>query len=207
MHSKLLRELHLSKPFNTSRSTPQAQELKIETIQGKPLGCGHVTYGSPRVTLQVGCFHRETISFLVLDGPTVNIILGHPWLSQHSPEVRWGSSKILRRRESCFQNCNSNVPAQLVLPSGFQVNSTLVESPKPLKKHAIPSDYVAFQDVFSKQAVTPLPPHCAWDCVIDIGGKKDGGLRPCIDYRTLNDNTVTSSGPGHPRGTTWASSS
>ncbi len=86
VHSKVLRELHLSKPFNTSRSTPQAQELKIETIQGKPLGCGHVTYGSPPVTLQVGCFHRETISFLVLDGPTVNIILGRPWLSQHSPD-------------------------------------------------------------------------------------------------------------------------
>ncbi len=127
------------------------QELKIETIQGKPLGRGHIKYGSSPVTLQVGCFQCETISFLVLEGPTIDIILGRPWLLQHSQEVRWGSSEILRLSESCFQNCISIVP---VLPSILQVNFTLVESPEPLKKHVIPSDFAAFQDVFSKQAAT-----------------------------------------------------
>ncbi len=216
----------------------QAQELKIETIQGKPLGRRCIKYGSPHVTLQVGCFHRENISFLVLEGPIVDIILGSPWLAQHSPEVRWDSSKILRWSESCFQNCISNVPVPPALPSSLQVNSTLVESPEPLKKHAIPYDYAAFQDVFSKQAATQLPPHRPWNCAIDLLpwatlpkgqvyplailehktmedyvnealqqeftrpstlpvassffflGKKDGGLRPCIDYRTLNNHTI-----------------
>ncbi len=32
----------------------------------------------------------------------------------------------------------------------------------------IPSDYQPFQDVFSKQAATRLPPHWPWDCVIDL---------------------------------------
>lgn len=32
----------------------------------------------------------------------------------------------------------------------------------------IPPDYVAFQDVFSKQAATHLPPHRPWDCAIDL---------------------------------------
>ncbi|KAL0151373.1 hypothetical protein M9458_053367 [Cirrhinus mrigala] len=93
---------------------------------------------------------------------------------------------------------------------------------------------MAFQDVFSKQAATHLPPHRPWDCAIELlpgaqlpkgrvyplsiperqameefitealsqgfiqpstspaassfffVGKKDGGLRPCIDYRQLN---------------------
>ncbi len=45
----------------------QTQELKIETIQEKPLGHGCIKYRSPPVTLQVGCFHRETIFFLVLE--------------------------------------------------------------------------------------------------------------------------------------------
>ncbi len=95
-----------------------------------------------------------------------------------------------------------------------------------------------FQDVFSKQAATQLPPHRPWNCAIDLLpwatlpkgqmyhlaipehktmedyvnealqqgftrpstlpvassffflGKKDGGLRPCIDYRTLNNHTI-----------------
>ncbi len=103
--------------------------------------------------------------------------------------------------------------------------------------HSFPSDYVAFQDVFSKQAAMILPPHRPWDCTIDLlpgklpkgrvypfsiperkamdeyireallqgfiqpstspaassfffVGKKDGGLRPCIDYRMQNSQTV-----------------
>lgn len=59
----------------------QAQELRIETIQGKPLGRGYIKYQSPPVTLHVGCYHWETISFLVLEGPTEDIVLGRPCLS------------------------------------------------------------------------------------------------------------------------------
>ncbi len=113
-----------------------------------------------------------------------------------------------------------------------------MESPESLIQHVIPSDYAAFQDVFSKQAATQLPAHWPWDCAIDLlpgatlpkgrvyplsipeckamddyikealqqrfirpstslaassfffVGKKDGGLRPCIDYWTLNAHTV-----------------
>ncbi len=228
---------NLLKRLNLPRKR-QAQELKIETIQGKPLGRGRIKYRSPPVILQIGCFHQETLSFLVLEGPTVDLILGLPWLSQHSPAVRWESSEILQWSESCFQNCLSNVPKPPVSPSSLQVNSTLVESPEPFEKHSISSDYVAFQDVFSKQAATQLPPHRPWDCAIDLlpgaklpkgrvyplsiperkamedyikealqqrficpstspaassfffMGKKDRGLWPCIDYRTLNTQTV-----------------
>ncbi len=122
--------------------------------------------------------------------------------------------------------------------SCLQVNSSLVESPETLESPKVPSDYAAFQDVFSKQAATRLPPHWPWDCAIDLlpgaihpkgrvyplsiperkamedyikealqqrficpstspaassfffMGKKDGGLRPCINYRTHNAHTV-----------------
>ncbi len=98
----------------------------------------------------------------------MDIILGCPWLSQRSPEVRWDSSKILWWCEACFQNCLSNVPSPPVRTSCLQVNSTLVESPGPQESPEIPSDYVAFQDVFNKQAATKLPPHRSWDCAIDL---------------------------------------
>ncbi len=102
-----------------------------------------------------------------MEGPTVDIILGRPWLSQHSPEVIWDTSEILRWSKTCIQNCLSNVPILLVSNSKLQVNSTLVESPEPREVPTIPSDYTALQDVFSKQVATKLPPHRPWDCAID----------------------------------------
>ncbi|KAK3512014.1 hypothetical protein QTP70_027615 [Hemibagrus guttatus] len=65
--------------------------------------------------------------------------------------------------------------------------------------------YQELQEVFSKTKATQLPPHRPWDCAIDLlpnamspktaAGfffveKKDGGLRPCIDYRGLNNVMV-----------------
>ncbi len=43
-----------------------------------------------------------------------------------------------------------------------------VESPESSITPSVPSDYRAFQDVFSKQAATQLPPHRPWDCTIDL---------------------------------------
>ncbi len=160
----------------------------------------------------------------------MDIILGCPWLNQHSPVVRWDPCEVTRWSETCFQNCLSSIPKPLRKSSQIQVCSTLVESPELQVKCTIPSDYQAFQDVFSKQAATRLPPHRPWDCAIELlpgaklpkgrvyplsiperkamvnyikealqqgfirpstspaasnfffVGKKDGGLRPCIDY-------------------------
>ncbi len=54
--------------------TRQARELRVETILGK-LGCGRVKYSAPLLKLKIGNLHEETITFLVLEGPTVVIIL------------------------------------------------------------------------------------------------------------------------------------
>ncbi len=56
----------------------QTREPWVETTQGRPLGRERVKYRAPPVIFQLGCLHRETITFLVLEGPTVDIILGHP---------------------------------------------------------------------------------------------------------------------------------
>ncbi|KAL0199936.1 hypothetical protein M9458_003123, partial [Cirrhinus mrigala] len=109
---------------------------------------------------------------------------------------------------------------------------------KAPNQHSLPAEYVVFQDAFSKQAASHLPPHRPWDCAIKLlpgaqlpkggiyplsipecqameeyikealnqgfiqpstspatssfffVGKKDGGLRPCTDYRQLNSQIV-----------------
>lgn len=50
----------------------------------------------------------------------------------------------------------------------FSVNSTSIESSPVQQQVEIPSEYRAFQDVFSKQLATKLPPHRQWDCGIDL---------------------------------------
>ncbi len=211
--------------------------LRVETVTGKPLGRGWVKFESPPMKLKIGNLHEEEITFLVLEGPTVDIILGRPWLIRHSPEIQWESSDIIRWSEYCRQHCLKDIPGPPRLPAA-QVASTRVESPETSVNPTIPLDYRAFQDAFCKQAATQLPPHRPWDCAIDLlpgyklpkgtvyslsiperkameeyikealnqgyirpssspaassfffVDKKDGGLRPCIDYRSLNSQTT-----------------
>ncbi len=145
-----------------------ARELRIETINGKPLGRGHVRFETLPLKLRIGILHVEEITFLVLEEATVDLILGRPWLSTHSPEIRWETSEVIRWSESCRQHCLKGIPRPLHQSPTTQVASTRVESPEPSSTPSIPSDYREFQDVFSKQAATQLPPHRPWDCAIDL---------------------------------------
>ncbi|KAI2655851.1 Transposon Tf2-8 polyprotein [Labeo rohita] len=212
------------------------QVYAVKTIQGKPLGHGKVRHSSPYITLQVGLLHIEEIKFLVLEESTVSIILGRPWLRLHRPECCWDPCDIIHWSQMCYTQCLSILPHPHSVPA--LVASTRVESPEPAFTPEIPAEYMAFQDVFSKQAATYLPPHRPWDCAIDLlpgaqlpkgrvsrlsilecqameeyiaeglnqgfirpstspatssfffMGKKDGGLRPCIDYRQLNSQIL-----------------
>ncbi|KAI2660045.1 Transposon Tf2-11 polyprotein [Labeo rohita] len=184
----------------------------------------------------VGLFHKEEIKFLVLEESTVSIILGRPWLRLHCPELRWDPSDITRWSPMYHTQCVSKLPHPSFVPA--LVASTHVESPEPAFTPEVPAEYMAFQDVFSKQVATHLPPHRPWDCAIDLlpgaqlpkgkvyplsiperqameenieealnqgfirpstspaassfffVGKKNGGLRPCIDYWQLNSQIL-----------------
>ncbi|KAL0198905.1 hypothetical protein M9458_007445, partial [Cirrhinus mrigala] len=94
------------------------------------------------------------------------IILGCPWLRRHCPELRWDPCDVTRWSKQCHTQCLSNLPLRRPVP--IQVASTHVESPEPAFTPAIPAEYAAFQDVFSKQAATQLPPHRPWDCAIEL---------------------------------------
>ncbi len=148
----------------------------------------------------------------------------------------WRSDEVLQWSDYCKQHCLLRVspPTNSLL----QNCSTSVESPEREAPFTIPYEYGAFQDIFSKEAATKLPPHRPWDCAIDLlpeaklpkgrlyplfipeqaaikeyiqealrqgflhpstfpaassfffVSKKDGGLRPCIDHRILNSQTV-----------------
>ncbi|KAL0180230.1 hypothetical protein M9458_025672, partial [Cirrhinus mrigala] len=84
----------------------------------------------------------------------------------HLPELRWDPCDVIRWSEQCYDRCLSNLPLPRSIP--VHLASTQVESPEREFTPEIPAEYAAFQDVFSKQAVTHLPPHWAWDCAIEL---------------------------------------
>ncbi len=130
----------------------KAQELRVEIIQGKPLG--RVRFRTPPVKLKIGTLYEEKIPFLVLEGSTVDVILVRTWIVLHSPEIRWDSFEVTRWSEYCHQHCLSVLPKLLGRSLTAQIASTSIESPASLETPSIPPDYAAFQDVFSKQAAT-----------------------------------------------------
>ncbi|KAI5609351.1 hypothetical protein C0J50_9522 [Silurus asotus] len=180
-----------------------SQDLAVQTIQGPPLGRGWVKYCAPVVTLQVGLFHQEEIRFMVLEDSTVSVILGRPWLQQHAPRCSWDPCDILEWSPHCLRHCLSRLPFRIPRAT---VGATRVEEATTATQVEIPEQYQAFKDVFCAKAATRLPPHRPNGGVRPAGpptgvyrpstspaassfffvGKKDGGLRPCIDYRQLN---------------------
>ncbi len=98
----------------------------------------------------------------------MDIILGRPCLILHSPEIRWDSCEVISWSEFCHQHCLTELPHPLHKAPAIQIASMQIESPELSVTPSVPSDYVAFQDVFSKQAATQLPPHRPWDCAIDL---------------------------------------
>ncbi len=102
-----------------------AQELRVETINGKLLGRGCVRFETPPLRLRIGSLHEEEIIFLVLEEATVDLILGHPWLIIHSPFIRWETSEVICWSEFCHQHCLKGIP-RLQSPT-TQVASTRLE--------------------------------------------------------------------------------
>ncbi|KAL0147875.1 hypothetical protein M9458_056834 [Cirrhinus mrigala] len=115
------------------------QVLAVKTIQGKPLGRG------------TDYFTRKRCGFWYWRIPQ-SVILRRPWLQKHRPELSRGPCDIIRWSEHCQTNCLVNLPHLPSVP--VLLSSTQVESPEPSFTPEIPAEYMAFQDVFSKQPPT-----------------------------------------------------
>ncbi|KAL0150494.1 hypothetical protein M9458_054311 [Cirrhinus mrigala] len=211
-------------------TSPCVPTINITTIDNGTIGSG-ITATTQPVTLRVGLFQKETIPFYVLPSCKYQVILGHPWLAVHDPNISWNSGELTKWSTYCLNNC-------LTKTLSFPCLSTSIESPDTRVQTSLPSVYSEFAEVFSKSKATQLPPHRPGDCAIELlpnmsppkskvyllsrpetlametyieealasgyirpstspaaAGfffveKRNGGLRPCIDYRGLNNITV-----------------
>ncbi len=94
----------LSRHLRLSTSTTETL-YKVQSIMGKPITRRHVRHSVGPLQLQIGQLHQETLHLLVLEGSTVDIILGRPWLVQHNPILYWKTGEVLKWGDDCFSQC------------------------------------------------------------------------------------------------------
>ncbi|XP_016093660.1 uncharacterized protein [Sinocyclocheilus grahami] len=103
----LLGQFHIPGPIESS---PSAPETSCPGAPSRDHPGKTARTGSPTLKLKIGTLHEEEITFLVLEGSTVDIILGRPWLVLHSPEIRWDSCEVTCWSEHCHRNCLTSLP-------------------------------------------------------------------------------------------------
>lgn len=55
---------------------------------------GRITHSTKSIKLLVSGNHQEIIKLLIIESPHSPVILGHPWMVIHNPEMDWRSHDI-----------------------------------------------------------------------------------------------------------------
>lgn len=110
--------------------------------------------------LRVSGNHQQLISFHVIDCPTSLLVISHPWLKLHNPQIDWTTGKVTSWSYLCHANCLHSAPA----PTSPMPQVV----PEPRYLSSVPSTYHELAPVFSKHNGLSLPPHRPYDCAIDL---------------------------------------
>jgi len=95
--------------------TIQAKTIReVYLADGQPSAMGPITH-TAKVPMDIGS-HREFAIFQVAKLPNHEVILGMPWLKQHSPRIDWGQGKITFESERCTTWCLKESPSVYAIP-------------------------------------------------------------------------------------------
>ncbi|KAK3520990.1 hypothetical protein QTP86_002387, partial [Hemibagrus guttatus] len=191
------------------RTKAPTTPYQVRSITGKPLGRRQVSHSAGPVRLQIGALHVEETTLLVLEESTADIILGRPWLEQHNPILSWSTGEA-----TSIESPSVHQPLQI--PACYAPFSD-VFCPKRASKLPPHRPWDCAIDLLPGEPVPrgriyplSIPEEKAMEEYIKEAleqgyirpstspaassfffvAKKDGGLRPCIDYRALNRITV-----------------
>jgi len=133
--------------------------LNANALNGQFLA--QVTHRTKPVNLILSGNHCEFIQFHLISSPHAPIVLGHPWLRTHNPQIDWVTGKIISWSFFCLSSCLQSAlpPAEAAAPPPKIEPSDLL---------SVPMEYHSLGEVFSKQRALSLPPHRPYDCPIDL---------------------------------------
>ena len=153
MDANLAKKLHID-------SEPLARPIRARSLNGTDIFV--ITHISNPVRMSIGNHHEE-IQFHLFTSTSHSLILGQPWLFRHNPHIDWKSGQIRGWGEECTEHCISEPVAEINL---FSTNP--VSDPEYPDLTAIPSCYHHLKEVFNKAKALSLPPHCPYDCAIEL---------------------------------------
>jgi len=96
------------------RTTQAKTKREVYLADGQPSAMGPITH-TAKVPMDIGS-HRELATFQVAKVPNHEVILGMPWLKQHSPRIDWGQGRITFERERCTTWCLKESPKVYAIP-------------------------------------------------------------------------------------------
>uniref|UniRef100_A0A8C1NZE8 Gypsy retrotransposon integrase-like protein 1 n=1 Tax=Cyprinus carpio TaxID=7962 RepID=A0A8C1NZE8_CYPCA len=168
-----------------------------------------ITQTTVPVSLITSGNHTEEISFYITDSPQSPIVLGHTWLQKHNPRIDWRLGSVGEAVDL------ANVPAEYhdlkEVFSKSRADSLPPHRPYDCAIELLPGtsppkgklyslsipETAAMEKYISSSLATGFirPSSSPAGAGFFFVGKKDGSLRPCIDYRGLNNITVKNTYP------------
>eukprot|EP00079_Xenopus_tropicalis_P038133 XP_017951904.1 PREDICTED: retrotransposon-like protein 1 [Xenopus tropicalis] len=192
--------------------------MKIMAVDQRPLGSGLVSEKTMSLSLSINS-HCEKLALFIIKGATSPLILGLPWLQAHNPTIDWASGEIIQWGPNCRGSCISPIMAVTSLeglPAAYKdyidvFSKKAAETLPPHRHYDCPIDLIpgstpprgrtyplslpeaqAMREYISENLERGFirPSNSPAGAGFFFVGKKDGGLRPCIDYRGLNKITI-----------------
>ncbi|KAL0187880.1 hypothetical protein M9458_014979, partial [Cirrhinus mrigala] len=172
-----------------------SQPLNITAIDGRPLNFSPITHRTKELTLIIGN-HSETIKFYVTKITSPSIILGHPSVSGLSPRPPMSTSRPFPSSTATWPK--SSVSA--ARPGCPRIAPTISSSISCQARYHPVATFIpcqAMEEYVAEglRASTIRPSSSPAAAGFFFVKKKDGGLRPCVDYRGLNQITIKNRHP------------
>lgn len=137
-------------------------EKSIPALELNGTEFAQVTHKTSPITLIFSGNHCEVLTFLVITAPQTPLVRGYPWLKKHNPHINWSQGKIIGWSPFCHAlGLKSALP-----PTGGDKQQPVPEPFEPNLSN-VPPEYHNLR-VFSKEKALSLPPHCLYNCTIDL---------------------------------------
>ncbi|KAL0187931.1 hypothetical protein M9458_015030 [Cirrhinus mrigala] len=178
---------------------PLTHKIAVNALNGQALP--DITHTTGQVTLVTSGNHSERITLLLTSSPLAPIVLGHPWLVHHNPRnesVNLSNvpKEYLDLKEVFSKSRAASLPPHR--PYDCAIDLMPGTSPPKGKLYSLSApEREAMEKYISDSLAAGFirPSSSPTGAGFFSVGKKDGSLRPCIDYRGLNNITVKNTYP------------